>query len=242
MQINSTTNTVYVNTIQKTEESTNINQTANTTFDILTLENKDPKEITYDEYKELTSEDIEQLFPKESMPEENEKAMALHRKVNISDDNILNQVLFDKELSSDDSKAVRSTLGMIDFLDEHWALATSFESFEKANKYMEDNDIPFSKEVFFKIQQKMESTINYEDDDSKMTAEELFEIFDNNKLGYEDLIDFHNYTPNDKEYQDFQEQIQYRESIKNAYEQKLNEQNATLDAYTRNNKKNTVLI
>ena len=87
----------------------------------------------------------------------------------------------------------------------------------------------------------MEKTIVY-DEDKKMTAEELFEIFDNNKLGYEAYIEFYNYTPQDEKYQEYQADIAYRESIKRAYEQKQNEQNATLDAYTRNTKPNPISI
>ena len=236
------TNTVDYTTA--TKEATKINRaeaTSNVKFDISSLESKNPKEITYDEYKKLDKKDIEQLFPKESMPEENKKAMALHTKVNISDDEILNQVLFEKELEVQDYEIGQRALGMIDFLSKTWDFATSFESYELTDKYMSEHNIPFSREKFVEIQQKMEKTIVY-DEDKKMTAEELFEIFDNNKLGYEAYIEFYNYTPQDEKYQEYQADIAYRESIKRAYEQKQNEQNATLDAYTRNTKPNPISI
>jgi len=234
MQIESTTNTTaYVNTTQteKVQQSTTENKTVNTTFDIVTLENKSPIEITYSEYKKLDKEDIEQLFPKESMLKENEKAMALYTKVNLSDDEILNQVLFEKELEAKDSEVAKNTLGMIESFALNWeVMNTYYEVVDYSSEYknIDKNYEPPIKGKFF--------------DSDQMTAKNLFEIFNNNKLGYEANIEFYNYSPDSEEYQSYQEQIAYRESIKIAYEQKQNEQNATLDAYTRNTKQNLVSV
>ncbi len=213
--------------------NTKAQQNPNSTLFKSLLNNQSlPSEITYDQYKNLTTEDINNLYPKDTMKEENEKAMALHKKVNISDDEILNQVLFERELDVQDYEVGQRALGMIDFLSKTWDLATSFESYELTDKYMSENNIPFSREKFAEIQQKMEKTIVY-DENKKMTAEELFEIFDNNKLGYEAYIEFYNYTPDSEEYQNYQEQIAYRESIKATYQQKVDENKALLASYTR---------
>lgn len=213
--------------------NTKAQQNSNSTlFKSLLNQQSLPTEITYEQYKNLTEEDINNLYPKDTMKEENEKAMALHKKVNISDDEILNQVLFERELDVQDYEVGQRALGMIDFLSKTWDLATSFESYELTDKYMSENNIPFSREKFAEIQQKMEKTIVY-DENKKMTAEELFEIFDNNKLGYEAYIEFYNYTPDSEEYQNYQEQIAYRESIKATYQQKVDENKALLASYTR---------
>jgi len=211
MQVQATSTVNYTTATKDTTKTNKAETTLDVKFEISSLENKNPKEITYDEYKKLDKEDIEQLFPKESMPEENKKAIALHKKVNISDDEILNQVLFEKELEAKDSEAAKRTLGMVDFLDEHWAMINSFESLEKVDQYMQSNNIPFSKEIFVQMQGRFERSIDYSKDNSKMTTDELFEAFDNNKLGFEALIEFYNYTPDSKEYQDYQDYQDYQQ-------------------------------
>lgn len=232
MQVELTKNTAYTNTIYPT----NINKTTTTSFNIATLENKAPEEITYNEYKNLNKKDIEKLFPKQELPKEHEKAIALHKKVNISDDEILNEILFEKELNENHSEIEQKALHMIDFIGENSAILNSFESYKNTDQYMTEYNIPFSKEVFTQIYTKMEKPVTY-NDQNKITAEELFKVFENNKLGYETRIDFYNYTVNDMEYQNFQEDIAYKEDIKITYEKKINERNTSLESYTKKSTK-----
>ncbi len=214
--------------------NTKAQQNPNSTLFKSLLNNQSlPSEITYDQYKNLTTEDINNLYPQDTMKEENEKALALHTKANASDDEILNQVLFEEELNADDSETTKKTLHMIDFLTKHWAMLTSFESYKKTDQYMTEHNIPFSIEKFSQIQQKIENTTTYSKEENIMTAEGLFNIFQNNKLGYEAQIEFNNYTPQDEEYQNYQDNIAYRESIIAKYQQKVDENKALLASYTR---------
>jgi|GEM_PF-3651711 len=214
--------------------NTKAQQNPNSTLFKSLLNNQSlPSEITYDQYKNLTTEDINNLYPQDTMKEENEKALALHTKANASDDEILNQVLFEEELNADDSETTKRTLHMIDFLTKHWAMLTSFESYKKTDQYMTEHNIPFSIEKFSQIQQKIENTTAYSKEENTMTTEGLFNIFQNNKLGYEAQIEFNNYTPQDEEYQNYQDNIAYRESIIAKYQQKVDENKALLASYTR---------
>ena len=99
-----------------------------------------PKDISYSEYKNLTEDDIERLFPKDSMPKENAKAIALHTKANYSEDEILNQVLFDKELEFSDSEVDTYVSRSLDFFTKTWHLLSEPPRIEE--KYLDLSNIP----------------------------------------------------------------------------------------------------
>jgi len=84
------TNTDKINNNRKNKEKPS--------FIKLYKKKRKPREITYDEYKELTKDDINILYPKDSMIEFNNEAVSLYIKVKITSDEILNKVLFEKEL------------------------------------------------------------------------------------------------------------------------------------------------
>ncbi|MDY0328084.1 MAG: hypothetical protein RBR07_07545 [Arcobacteraceae bacterium] len=84
-----------------------------TQFNIAYYEKRDPADITYDEYKTFTKDNIEQLYPKDTMPKENEKANSLLIMVIGTDDEILNKVLFDKEIQSYNSEFAKKTSQMM---------------------------------------------------------------------------------------------------------------------------------
>lgn len=58
-------------------------------------------DYTYDEYKKLSAKDINELFPWDKMPNENEKAHKLQLLSTLSPDETLNQVLFDQAKNAD---------------------------------------------------------------------------------------------------------------------------------------------
>lgn len=219
MQINNVSQTS--NTAQ-TQNNTNTNSSNGSSFSLDTLVNKDPKEITFKEYQKLSKEDIEKLYSKENQKEQYEQAISLHSKVNISDDKILNELLFDRELRADDSEVAKRALNMISFLARTWDFANTIHEVIPSSEY---KNLPKDYEP---------AVIGKFFDSDQITAKNLFIIFDNNKLGYEANIDFYNYTPNDEEFQNYQEQIAYREGLKNEYEQRVRENNATLASYTSN--------
>jgi len=58
-------------------------------------------DYTYDEYKKLSAKDINEIFPWDKMPHENEKARKLQLLATLSPDETLNQVLFDQAKNAD---------------------------------------------------------------------------------------------------------------------------------------------
>ena len=58
-------------------------------------------DYTYDEYKKLSAKEINEIFPWDKMPHENEKAQKLQLLATLSPDETLNQVLFDKAKNAD---------------------------------------------------------------------------------------------------------------------------------------------
>jgi len=124
MEVTSTT------TANSTQSTTNVNSTKvdNETTKSLLFENlqdkqTDPKDITYEEYKELTRADIDKLYPKDTKKEQNDEATSLHIKANMTDDETMNRVLFDKELEaldSIDAEYLKSATGVFNAAFEAW--------------------------------------------------------------------------------------------------------------------------
>lgn len=57
-----------------------------------------PNELSFSEYKTFSNQDIDRLYPINLMPEANKQAKSLLVKVNMTNDENLNKILFDKEL------------------------------------------------------------------------------------------------------------------------------------------------
>ena len=247
MEVNSATQSNYVNNVENKKENTTTID--NSVFDSLINKDIAPKEITYNEYKNLTKEDINKLFPKDTMSEQNTKAISLFTRATGSEDEILNQVLFEKELESDGSKFTKRTSRMIDSFMNIWESMEQMKiASEKTEQYMKDNNINFSKEellttgieFYSKIHSAMYKETVVPENQKKISASEMFEIFDNNKMGGEETIRRNKYTSHDEYYNYHYAMVEYENSIRDAYQKKVDENNAVLASYTQNNKSNPV--
>jgi len=100
MMISSTTTVNYnlIDTI-KTAHSKEVNNEFNVTKTL------SPEDITYSEYKELTNADINELFPIENDKIKWSDAMALRNNANEFEDEALGKLLFEFQLSDDNSFA-----------------------------------------------------------------------------------------------------------------------------------------
>ncbi len=239
MQINNVSQTS--NTAQ-TQNNTNTNSSNGSSFSLDTLVNKDPKEITFKEYQKLSKEDIEKLYSKEDQKEQYEQAMSLHTKANGTHDKILNEVLFDKEIASDDSKFDARLSHMIDFMIIHQPMLVRLElAMEKVDQYIKDNNIKFKgndpEELgrqHLALVSKIEQELTVPEDRKIISKDEMFSVFKHNKVGAEANIEFNKYTPEDEQYQYYQAMISYEENIVKEYEKRVRENNATLASYTSN--------
>ena len=87
-------NTKSVNDLTSvTDSSFTVSQNANVKIQA--------SDYTYDEYKKLSAKEINEIFPWDKMPHENEKARKLQLLATLSPDETLNQVLFDKAKNAD---------------------------------------------------------------------------------------------------------------------------------------------
>ncbi|GEM_PF-3608486 len=176
------------------------------------------------------------------MPKENEKAHSLLIKATGTDDEILNKVLFDKEIKSDDSEFTRNTSQMLDILMENWEAIEQFKlALAKTEEYIKQHGIKFESSPdrwiseYSKINSKMMQETIVPDNEKIISAEELFQVFEYNKQGAQTLIEYYGYTPADKQYRYMQSMISYEESIKSEYGKRVQEKNSILASYMTNN-------
>lgn len=107
MEITSSINNIYSsNSTSQTvlsNKTKSINDIVNITDSFSILENKkiEANDYTYNEYKKLSAKDINEIFPWNKMPYENEKAHKLQLLATLSPDETLNETLFDKAKNSD---------------------------------------------------------------------------------------------------------------------------------------------
>ncbi|RLA84356.1 MAG: hypothetical protein DRG78_01700 [Epsilonproteobacteria bacterium] len=218
--------------LQLIEEHKKLNKTTEETLlDSLIKTGVVPKGISYDQYKSLSIDDINELYPKETMPEENKKALSLYTRTQGSDDEILNKVLFNDALNSTDSDFEQSTAQRVDLLLFMWESFSKFEiSFEKTNQYMKDNNITFSKDnldedmrIFSQIHSKMYAETVVPENQKRITADELFHSFEQTESYFDTIMDYTNYTTDSDYYKDSRKTIEYHTKIQNEYQKRVDE-------------------
>lgn len=238
---NSTSSSNTLNVQDSTSKRQNAEASA-IEFSLSDYANKDPKEISFEEYKNLTPEDIEKLYPKEEVPEQYEKAISLHTKANGTHDEILNEVLFDKEIVSDGSEFDKRVSHMIDFRIAHQEMIVRLElAMEKVDQYIKDNNIKFEgtdpKELgqqHLALVSKIEKELVVPEDRKIISKDEMFSVFKHNKIGAEASMEFNKYTPDDEQYQYYQAMISYEESIVADYEKRVAQKESQLSSHQSN--------
>ena len=223
--------------LNKATQQNNINVNSLLFQDILNSD-KVPEEITYQEYKNITKDELEKLYPKETMPNKNAKAISLYTRADGSSDEVLNKVLFDKELNTYYSKSNSDTSKIIDSILNLWESLEKFElTLQKTEEYIKNNNITFPKNnflgslaIFSKIDSKIYEETVVPVNKKKISAEDLFKVFENNKIGAESIVSWNNYKPKSVEYEYYQEMIRYEESIIFAYQKELDKNNSMLDS------------
>ena len=240
---------MHVNSQVATTQTTGTNSVvSNTTtsptnvFSTLLSSGKEPNEISFEEYTKLTPEDIDQLFPKDTMAQENEKARSLHTRATGSDDEILNKVLFEDALNADDSRFHESTARGVDMIISFWEDWEKMKiSLQKTEEYIKANNIkfpePFSRqsmEIWSQIHSKIYEETVVPENEKKITAEELFHSFELSESYYPVVMEYNNYTTDSEYYQETRKAIDYHHKIKDEYYKQVDENKAVLNAYTNN--------
>lgn len=204
-------NTAATYSTEEINKKNSLKNEYNTRFESFLTNHTAPEDISYNDYKNLTKEDINRLYPKENKSAENLKALSLHARANASDDEILNKVLFADALDEKSQLNNDKNKMKIDFLIDKW-------EFINASSMNLDEEI-----------------ITDTKNQKKITAEGLFKVFENTKRGFEADIENNKYAPSDGVYQKYQNTMAYQEKIKESYLQKVEENDSVLTTYIRRN-------
>lgn len=236
MEVQAITNTA-------TSYEQQVSTTATTIFDSLLQENRLPSKITYDEYKNLTKEQIENLYPADTMPQENKKALALHTKAHFSDDEILNEVLFDKELEFYGRESQNFVSEKVDRMLWFWDVLK--EPLIVDEKHLGRANIPKSTEpidaqTLKQIEEDKKKWEAWRKED-KPTTDFLFEVFENNK---KDFIQNREYYKNSESTfrQHGVEILAIYDNIEREYEKRVAQKNEALHSYTQKSTINPLLV
>ena len=206
-------------------ESTSNDNTTNTqnvlaslSTDYSSNSNIKPTDISFDDYKKLTYDALETIFKGDS--EKIGTASELLGTAKLTNDDILNKIYFDKKsesINNNTSDKYFQTLGMIAIMnfkiDENNDAFLPNDPTSLANIGQSNKNTTTSQESLFTIKNK------------------LFSDFDKFKDYYENSKD--NWTSN----VDMNEIFKNMDEIKTLYTQKVEENNAILNSYTKNNRK-----
>lgn len=235
LQTTSSTKTKSVNDLTRGTDSFTISQNQKT----------QANDYTYNEYKTLSAKDINEIFPWDKMPHENEKAHKLQLLATLSPDETLNQVLFDQAKNAD-----FNDISTRNFFDR---TLTSAE-FEKAmlsfNQY-ETSDEEFLKTLSQKdklalakdTNNKVANTVHYADSlakeiDSVVDAKTYFDTYEISKNYFKD------YGKDLSEYSQkyLPGEFALYDQVKSEYEKRVSQNDNVLNQLTKNTKPNPLEI
>ncbi len=205
------------------DSTSNVNNTntqnvlASLSTDYSSNSNIKPTDISFDDYKKLTYDALETIFKGDS--EKIGTASELLGTAKLTNDDILNKIYFDNKsesIKNNTSDKYFVTLGMIAIMnfkiDENNDAFLPNDPTSLANIGQSNKNTTTSQESLFTIKNK------------------LFSDFDKFKDYYENSKD--NWTSN----VDMNEIFKNMDEIKTLYNQKVEENNAILNSYTRNTK------
>ena len=217
---------------------------------------RNPRNITYNEYKNLTREDIDILYPKDTMIKQNNEATSLYIKAHITDDEVLNKVLFEKELESfesSDALYLESLNKVVNTIFDAWssitylgiqfeAIAKHLESFAMNKEFTKDYTIKdysneFSKNIEVTVK-NIKRTAKYSTktvctSETEITTNGLFNTFDSMIKQFDSIQTKGHYDTNSNFYKGSKTVTSYLETIKDDYYKRKKENDKLLHCYTQ---------
>ncbi len=201
----------------KNNQANSINTDFTTQINSNINPNINPTDISFDDYKKLTYDALETIFNGDS--EKIDIGSGLLGTAKLTNDDVLNKIYFDNKsesIKNNTSDKYFQTLGMIAIMNF---------------KIDENND------TFFPNDPTSLAKIGQVNKNNTTSQESLFTT--KNKL-FSDFDKFKDYYENSKENWssniDISEIFKNMDEIKNLYNQKIEENNAILNSYTRNRK------
>lgn len=232
-------------TTSSTKKSVNDLTSGTDNFTISENEKTQANDYTYDEYKKLSAKEINEIFPWDKMPHENEKAHKLQLIATLSPDETLNQVLFDQAKNAD-----FNDISTRNFFDRTLASAEFEKAMLSFNQY-ETSDEEFLKTLSQKdklalakdTNNKVANTVNYTDSlakeiDGIVDAKTYFDSYEMSKNYFKD------YGKNLSEYSQkyLPNEFALFDKVKSEYEKRVSQNDTMLNQLTYNTKPNPLEI
>ena len=232
-------------TTSSTKKSVNDLTSGTDNFTISQNQKTQANDYTYDEYKKLSAKEINEIFPWDKMPHENEKAHKLQLIATLSPDETLNQVLFDQAKNAD-----FNDISTRNFFDRTLASAEFEKAMLSFNQY-ETSDEEFLKTLSQKdklalakdTNNKVAKTVNYTDSlakeiDGIVDAKTYFDSYEMSKNYFKDygkdLSEYsQKYLPNE---------FALFDKVKSEYEKRVSQNDTMLNQLTYNTKPNPLEI
>lgn len=232
-------------TTSSTKKSVNDLTSGTDNFTISENQKTQASDYTYDEYKKLSAKEINEIFPWDKMPNENEKAHKLQLIATLSPDETLNQVLFDQAKNAD-----FNDISTRNFFDRTLATKRLEEAMLSFNQY-ETSDEEFLKTLSQKDKlalakdsnNKVAKTVNYTDSlakeiDGIVDAKTYFDSYEMSKNYFKDygkdLSEYsQKYLPNE---------FALFDKVKSEYEKRVSQNDTMLNQLTYNTKPNPLEI
>lgn len=232
-------------TTSSTKKSVNDLTSGTDNFTISQNQKTQASDYTYDEYKKLSAKEINEIFPWDKMPHENEKAHKLQLIATLSPDETLNQVLFDQAKNAD-----FNDISTRNFFDRTLASAEFEKAMLSFNQY-ETSDEEFLKTLSQKDKlalakdsnNKVAKTVNYTDSlakeiDGIVDAKTYFDSYEMSKNYFKDygkdLSEYsQKYLPNE---------FALFDKVKSEYEKRVSQNDTMLNQLTYNTKPNPLEI
>ncbi len=253
---NATSNVTTTTSTQKTEK--NKSSENSELFNKLLNNETNPKDISYEEYKNLSRDEINTLYPRDTMEKENNEAVSLHIKTHMTDDEVLNKVLFEKELESFDSLNVKYLKPAIDITNatfEAWnSLTYGMMSFGVEMDQIHNNIIAHTygaKSSFQEYSHSMEVSVGnmtreftynrtsmytaeqHISATESLVASQIFTTFDTIETKYNMIATENNYNKGSNFYEGMKAVSSYHEEIKGEYYKRESDNRIMLHTYTR---------
>ena len=210
-------------------------------FSVSTNQKTQASDYSYDDYKRLSAKDINEIFPWDKMPNENEKAHKLQLLSTLSPDETLNQVLFDQAKNAD-----FNDISTRNFFDRTLESATlekaliSFNSYEISDEEFLKTLSEKDKSIFTKVHNKLPHYMEPLDKeiDGIVDAKTYFQFYQTSENYFKeygkDLSEYsQKYLPN--EFALFDE-------VKSEYEKRVSQNDTILNQLTYNSKPNPLEI
>lgn len=245
MEISTNSSLYTAITSLQTTSSTKKSVSGTDNFTISQNQKTQASDYTYDEYKKLSAKEINEIFPWDKMPHENEKAHKLQLIATLSPDETLNQVLFDQAKNAD-----FNDISTRNFFDRTLASAEFEKAMLSFNQY-ETSDEEFLKTLSQKdklalakdTNNKVAKTVNYTDSlakeiDGIVDAKTYFDSYEMSKNYFKDygkdLSEYsQKYLPNE---------FALFDKVKSEYEKRVSQNDTMLNQLTYNTKPNPLEI